>query len=161
MTGTPRGRRFGRATLRASTLGLIAAATISGPSAAQSLADAVRLAIETNPEVALVSASREVVDHELRQARGLYLPQVDVEGFIGPQWTDSPSTRARGTDGDQLTTNQLSIVLQQLVFDGFNTDNQVEQQASRVDAAAYRVLETAELIGLDVVQSYLDLLRHG
>ena len=162
MTGTPRGRRIGRATFRASALGalgMVAAATIAGPAAAQSLADAVRLAIETNPEVAQVSASREVVDHELRQARGLYLPQVDVEGFIGPQWTDSPSTRARGTDREQLTTNQLSIVLQQLVFDGFGTDNQVELQASRVDAAAYRVLETAELIGLDVVQSYLDVLR--
>ncbi len=159
MTGTPRGRRFGRATFRASALGLIAAATISGPALAQTLADAIRLAIETNPEVAQVSASREVVDHELRQARGLYLPQVDVEGFIGPQWTDSPSTRARGTDRERLTTNQLSIVLQQLVFDGFGTDNQVELQASRVDAAAYRVLETAELIGLDVVQSYLDVLR--
>ena len=159
MTGTPRGRRFGRAMFSAATLGLMTAAMAGGPAAAQSLADAVRLAIETNPEVAQVSASREVVDHELRQARGLYLPQVDVEGFIGPQWTDSPSTRARGVGREQLFPNQLSVVLQQLVFDGFGTDNQVELQASRVDAAAYRVLETAELIGLDVVQAYLDVLR--
>ena len=160
MTGTPRGRRIRRATLcAATTIGLIAAATISKPAAAQSMADAVRLAIETNPEVAQVSASREVVDQELRQARGLYLPQVDVEGFIGPEWTDSPSTRARGIGREQLFPNQLSVVLQQLVFDGFGTDNQVELQASRVDSAAYRVLQTAELIGLDVVQAYLDVLR--
>ncbi len=159
MTGTPRGRRFGRAVFSAAALGLMAAATTAGPAAAQTLTDAVRLAIETNPEVAQVSASRQVVDHELRQARGLYLPQLDVEGFIGPQWTDSPSTRARGVGREQLFPNQLSVVLQQLVFDGFGTDNQVELQASRVDAAAYRVLETAELIGLDVVQAYLDVLR--
>lgn len=160
MTGTPRGRGFARIAVAAVTLGLIlAAAPIAGPAAAQSLNDAVRLAIETNPEVAQAGASRDVVDHELRQARGLYLPQVDLDGFIGPQWTDSPSTRARGDGSNQLYANQLSIVLRQLVFDGFGTDNEVERQASRLDAAAFRVLETAELVGLDVVQAYLDTLR--
>lgn len=160
MTGTSRGRRNRRITVAAVALGLVTAVTASGrPASAQTLADAVRLAIDTNPEVAQASASRQVVDHELRQARGLYLPQVDLDGFIGPQWTDSPSTRARGDGRNQLYPNQLSIVLQQLVFDGFGTDNEVERQASRLDAAAYRVLETAELIGLDVVQAYLDVLR--
>ncbi len=159
MTGIPRDRRFGRVLFAAAALGLTAAGTSSGPAAAQTLADAIRLTIETNPEVAQVSASREVVDHELRQARGLYLPQLDVEGFYGSEWTDSPSTRARGLGRERLDTNQLSVVLQQLVFDGFGTDNEVELQASRVDAAAYRVLEAAELIGLDVAQAYLDVLR--
>lgn len=158
MTGTPRGRQFGRITA-AIVLGLVGLAAAGRPVTAQSLTDAVRLAIETNPEVAQASAGREVVDHELRQARGLYLPQVDLDGFIGPQWTDSPSTRARGDGRNQLYGNQLSLVLQQLVFDGFGTGNEIERQASRVDAAAYRVLETAELIGLDVVQTYLDVLR--
>ena len=96
MTGTPRGRHIGRI-ISAISLGLIVLAAASRPSAAQSLTDAVRLAIETNPEVAQSSAGREVVDHELRQARGLEFPQVDLDGSIGPQWTDSPSTRARGT----------------------------------------------------------------
>ncbi len=159
MTGTPRGRRFGRDIFGTMALGLIAATALTTPAAAQSLTEAVRAAIETNPEVAQASAGRNIVDHELRQARGLYLPQVDVEGFFGPEWTDSPSTRARGLGREQLYPSQLSVVLQQLVFDGFGTDNEVELQASRVDAAAYRVLETAELIGLDVVQSYLDVLR--
>lgn len=158
MTGTPRGRQLGRI-ISAFALGLIVLASASRPTAAQSLTDAVRMAIETNPEVAQASAGREVVDHELRQARGLYLPQVDLDGFIGPQWTDTASTRARGDGENLLYPNQLSIVLQQLVFDGFGTDNEVERQASRLDAAAYRVLETAELVGLDVVQSYLDVLR--
>ena len=159
MTATPQGRHFRRISVAAFALGLILAAPAVRPAAAQSLTDAVRLAIETNPDVGQASASREVVDHELRQARGLYLPQVDLEGLTGPQWTDSPSTRIRGLGRNQLYANQLSIILQQLVFDGFGTNNEVERQASRADAAAYRVLETAELIGLDVVQSYLDVLR--
>lgn len=158
MTGTPRGRHIGRITT-AIAFGLVGLATAGGPAAAQSLTDAVRLAIETNPEIAQASAGREVVDHELTQARGRYLPQVDLDAFAGPQWTDNPFTRARGEGRTQLYPNQLSIVLQQLVFDGFGTGNEVDRQASRLDAAAYRVLETAELIGLDVVQAYLDVLR--
>ncbi len=158
MIGTPRGRHFWRIK-SAFALGLFMLAAAIGPAAAQSLTDAVRLAIETNPEVAQASAGRQVVDHELRQARGLYFPQVDLDGFIGPQWTDRPSSVVPGDRDNRFYPHQLSIVLQQLVFDGFGTDNEVERQASRLDAAAYRVLETAELVGLDVVQAYLDVLR--
>jgi len=53
----------------------------------------------------------------------------------------------------------VSATLEQLLFDGFGTDAEVERQAYRVDASAYRVLERGEVIGLDAAQAYLDMLR--
>ncbi len=135
------------------------AAIVGTPAASATLAEAVALAIETNPEIGQASANREAVDFELRQARGLYRPQIDLEASGGAEWTDSPVNRSRGEDLDTFYPSRLSIVLQQLIFDGFATDSEVERQASRVDAAAYRVLERAEFIGLDVAQSYLDVMR--
>ncbi len=56
-----------------------------GTMAAQavSLNEAIELAISTNPDIGIVASNREAVDEELKQARGLYLPQIDVAAGIG------------------------------------------------------------------------------
>ena len=46
--------------------------------AALSLKDAVGLVIATNPEVGVTVKDRRAIDYELRQARALYYPQIDV-----------------------------------------------------------------------------------
>ena len=128
---------------------------------AMTLVEAVTFAVTTNPEIGEARANRLAIDQELVQARGLYLPQIDLEARTGPEWSDTPTTRARGAggDGDWQLPWQLSVVLQQRLFDGFEVDSEVERQAARVDAAAFRVIERSEFIGLDVVQAYLDVLR--
>lgn len=129
-------------------------ACLGGRAGAETLAEAVALAVYGNPEIGQAQANRNAIDFELRQARGLYLPQIDLEASIGPEWTDRGSI-----DSEVLLRRELSIVLQQMIFDGFATDAEVERQAARVDAAAYRVFERSEFIGLDAVQAYLDILR--
>ncbi len=129
---------------------------------AMTLVEAVRYALTTNPEIGEAQANRIAIDHELAQARGLYLPQVDLEAAVGPEWTDNVTTAARGeSGGDWQPRWELSLVLQQRIFDGYEARSEVERQAARVDAAAYRVLERSEFIGLDVVQAYLDVLRNA
>ena len=141
-----------------SILGAFAAATLTGSAKATTLREAVALAVSTNPEVGEAVSNRLAVDHELAQARGLYLPQIDVRGELGPQVVDDDSG-ASNEENRALPGWELSIVLQQRIFDGFATDAEVERQAARVDAAAFRVLERSEFIALDTVQAYLDLLR--
>ena len=130
------------------------------PADALTLEEAVAYTVETNPEIGEATANREAIDFELRQARGLYLPQIDIEASAGPGWRNGPNPDD-GDDHTWLFRRQLSATLQQLVFDGFATDAEVERQAARRDAASYRVLERSEFIGLDVVQSYLDVMRQA
>jgi adhesin transport system outer membrane protein len=152
--------------LRTAAIGLVmatvAAALPVSRTAAMTLEEAIRYALTTNPEIGEARANRMAIDHELEQARGLYLPQVDVEALGGPEWVDNSTTAARGRPrGDWLERWELSVVLQQRIFDGFEARSEVERQAARVDAAAYRVLERSEFIGLDVVQAYLDVMRNA
>jgi len=152
--------------LRTTAVGLaLTAMAITLPvsgAAAMTLEEAIEYTLTTNPEIGEASANRMAIDHELEQARGLYLPQVDFEAAAGPEWVDNSTTAARGRPGgDWLERWELSIVLQQRIFDGFETRSEVERQAARVDAAAYRVLERSEFIGLDVVQAYLDVMRNA
>ena len=145
----------------AATLAAVALLTASVvvPARALPLREAVALAVATNPEIGEAVGNRLAIDHELAQARGLYLPQVDLRGEVGPEFVEIDEPGDANNDTRALPRWQLSIVLQQRIFDGFATDSEVERQAARVDAAAFRVLERSEFVALDTVQAYLDVLR--
>jgi adhesin transport system outer membrane protein len=121
----------------------------------------VKVALEANPEIGEAIANREATQFTLRQARGLYLPQVDLEGRYGAQRFSSPGTRFSGTSDDTFARKEANLTLSQLIFNGFGRRGAVEEQAARVDAASHRVWERSELIGLGVVREYLEYGRLG
>ena len=131
------------------------------PASAISLREAVKVALEANPEIGEAIANREATQFELRQARGLYLPQVDLEGRYGAQNFDSPGTRFSGTSDDVFARKEANLTLSQLIFNGFGRRGAVEEQAARVDAASHRVYERSELIGLSITREYLEFGRLG
>ncbi|MCA0399809.1 MAG: TolC family outer membrane protein [Proteobacteria bacterium] len=122
--------------------------------------EAVRRAVRTNPAVGEASANRRATDFELRQAQGGLLPQVRLQADIGPESRrqyNSPLASQRS--GDFQSGRQANIVVRQVIFDGFATINESWRQAYRVDAASWRVKERSELIALDAIQAYTDILR--
>ncbi len=124
------------------------------------LRDAVAVGIATNPEYGVVAASRRATDEELRQGEALFLPSVDVRGDIGFEHTDDPGTRAgTGDDEQDLFRKEIGVTLTQMLFDGFEAKYEVERQEARIMSSAERVRETAELVGLSIVESYLEVLR--
>lgn len=145
------GRVFGAAL----AMGL-AASTV--PAGAMSLREAVVEALTSNPEVLQAAENREAVEFELRQAKGLFLPTIDLESSAGVTRLDSPSRRRLGTAGDELYPAEVGISLNQTLFDGGGRRAELERQAARVDGASFRVLERSEVIALKVVQEYLEIL---
>ncbi len=128
---------------------------------AMTLQEAVSLAISTNPEVGAVANDRLAVDEELRQGEALFYPQVDLRAETGPEFSENDTTDSQGhDDGKWRHRSQASLTLSQLLFDGFFAQSEVERQQARVKSAAYRVGETAEFVGLDAVEAYLEVLRH-
>jgi adhesin transport system outer membrane protein len=139
---------------------LAAALSLAGTNAgAQTLQETVQKAISSSPTIGVVTNNRQAVEQELRQARGLYLPQIDAKVAGGPEWTDNASTRARGAGTDRLTRVERQIFLQQRVFDGFETDSEVERQIFRSKSAANRVYESSEFTGLDAVEAHINTIR--
>jgi adhesin transport system outer membrane protein len=123
-----------------------------------SLRDAVAVGVATNPEYGVVAASRRATDEELEQGHALFLPSVDVRADTGYEHTDDPGTRARGDD-ENLWRYDAQLTLTQMLFDGWDAKYEVERQEARVQSSANRVRETAELVGLAIVESYLEVLR--
>lgn len=134
----------------------------SAPALAQrlTLEEAVRRAVTTNPAVGEATANRRATDHELRQAQGGLLPQVRLQADIGPEsLRQYQSPLASQRSGDFKAGRQAGLSVRQLIFDGFATVNETWRHAYRVDAASWRVKERSELVALDAVQAYTDILR--
>lgn len=125
------------------------------------LTSAVATGVRTNPEYGVVAASRRATDEELRQGRSLYLPSVDLAADAGYEHSNDPGTRggADSDDEEDLFRTQTSLTLTQMLFDGFDAKYEVQRQKARVNSSAHRVHETSELVGLSIVEAYLDVLR--
>lgn len=147
-------RRWGGVAIIATSL-----AVVSSHASATTLYEAIKIALEANPEIGQAIANREAIEFELRQAKGLWLPQLDFEGRAGAQNYESPNLATTGGQGGTLPRREANLVLQQLLFDGFNRRGEVEKQAARVDGASNRVYERSEFIGLAIVREFLEIGR--
>ncbi len=126
---------------------------------AMSMKEAVATAVDSNPEIGEAVANRAAIEFELEQGRGLYRPRLDLEGSIGGEIRDSVTSRANNDEDHLFLRKEASVVVRQLLFDGFGTEAEIERQASRVDGAALRVRERSEFIALAVIREYLEMLR--
>ncbi len=124
------------------------------------LKEAVATGVSTNPEYGTVAASRRATDEELEQGRALFRPSIDMNADAGFEHSDDPATRAgTGSDTENKFRYETGVTLTQLLFDGFDAAYEVERQKARVTSSANRVRETAELVGLSIVEAYLEVLR--
>lgn len=100
-----------------------------------------------------------VAEESMKAARGGYLPTVDVLAGYGRERTDSDSTRRlRDHHKETLNRGESRLRLQQMVFDGFATPNEVGRHRATVNARAYELLGTSESTALRVAEVYLDVL---
>lgn len=141
-------------------LGTVFSAAAFMPLAAQalSLKEAVKVAIETNPEIGQAIANREATEFELQQALGLYAPRLDLEASVGAQLSNTPSRRAAGIEADPLYPAQLGLTATWDLLDGGFRESEADRQAARIDSASFRVLERTEVIGLEVARLYFEIL---
>jgi len=137
------------------------APVMSAAPAQLSLAEAISLGVMTNPEYGVVAGTRRATDEELEQAKALYLPSIDFSADTGLEYTDDRFTNNRIGDDDTETLwrYEAGLTLTQMLFDGWETKYEVERQENRIQSSAHRVKETAELVGLSIVESFLEVIR--
>src|SRR3546814_15270609 len=114
-----------------SVSGLAIALVLSaaGGAEAMTLQEAVEYTVTTNPEIDEARANREAIDFELEQARGLYLPQVDIEASAGPGWNDGNGNGEN--DKDWMFRRGASIVARQMTLDGFAATSEIGRAGCR------------------------------
>jgi adhesin transport system outer membrane protein len=134
-----------------------------------SINEALRQAVQTNPGVGEASANRRATQTELRQTQSTLLPQVRVDASWGPEKFDqnysgvapvAGLTAPVTGGGPWRNGSQESVVVRQILFDGFASIHDIWRQTARVNAAAFRVREHTELIALDGAEAYVNVVRY-
>jgi outer membrane protein, adhesin transport system len=125
-----------------------------------SINDAISQAVLTNPGVGEASANRRATKTELRQTQSSLLPQVRLEARVGPEKFTQDIIPPPAGNGTWLHGREGSVVVRQLLFDGFASIHDIWRQSARVDAASFRVRERTELTALDAAEAYIDVVRY-
>ena len=126
---------------------------------AETMQEVVDYTIHNSPDVSATAADRRAVEQEIEQARAGYFPRIDIDAGYGYEHKNSPSTRSRGLGGVNKTREELGIVLDQMIFDGYLTKNEVRRHTARTNSRAYTVHGQAEIDSLNAVRAYLNLQR--
>lgn len=126
---------------------------------AAQLDEVVSQGILTNPEVRQVLHARNAVYEEVNQAKGGYLPRIDVAGGIGYEWTENSSTASSGDGDEDLQRQEASISIRQMLFDGFLTESEVDRHTARLEARNHRLREVAEETALEITRAYLEIVK--
>lgn len=96
------------------------------------------------------------VDKDRDVAMSGWRPSVDLEVTAGNYETSSPST---GLITREYDSNRARLSVTQNLFNGFNTDNQIDQNQARLSSSLYQIYDTTDNIALEAIQSFLDALK--
>jgi adhesin transport system outer membrane protein len=150
------------AELKARVAGLalvLAAAGCAYEAAAQTLPEAVRLALRRNPEVLAAAANARAGVALFDQAGAGRLPTIDLRGAAGQEESENVGLQLSGRDSRTLTRREGSLTLRQNVFDGSQVRSEMERQSFRLDSTRYRLIETGETVALRAAEAYIEALR--
>lgn len=137
----------------------LAASFLFPPAAsAQTLEEALRLAYENNPTLNAQRAALRAIDENVPRALSGYRPTITALGDYG--WVDRRSRSNLGVVS-RSTTNPggASLVVEQNLFAGFRTTNELRAAQSEVAQARETLRDTEQAVLLAVVTVFMDVLR--
>ncbi|WP_232471413.1 TolC family outer membrane protein [Halomonas sp. N3-2A] len=120
---------------------------------ANNVADVVKTAIEYNPQVKAAWNELQAAEHDVDVARGNYLPSIDATAGVGRADREVDGVGSYSTSFAELTLNQM-------IWDGFATRNEVERLDRAKLVSYYELLGASENVALEAVQAYLDVERY-
>lgn len=124
---------------------------------AQTLEQAVALALANNPQIK--ASYNQFVSNvkDSDAAGGAYLPTIDLDAGIG--YEGIRPADSTGNDDTDLTRKEASIILNQLLWDGNATLNDMDRTAADAESVRLQLLDDASNLALEVTKVYLNAVK--
>ena len=135
-----------------------APAALAQSSGVITLEEAVKVAVNSNPEIAQAQYNTEAIQFERKQAQGLYAPRVDLDASAGVRHLNNVSRRGLNIADQTLYPRSVGAQAEWVALDFGRRRGELMRQSARVDGASLRVVERSEFIALQVSRQYLDLM---
>lgn len=123
--------------------------------AALTLKEVAQSAVLNSPEVTSKWHNFRAADEEVGVARGGYFPRVDLTAGTGREQLRQPTA----ADRDYTRTGYV-LSLNQMLFDGFATRNEVRRLGKARLVRYYELLDASENVALEAARAYIDVLRY-
>jgi adhesin transport system outer membrane protein len=117
------------------------------------LKETTQKAILSNPEVLAKWHNFQSATAERSAANGGFLPSVNLNANVGEQ-------RDRRITSSTTNRSTAGISLNQMLYDGFLTSNEVKRFDYQRLAKLYELQDTTEAVALEVVRAYADVIRY-
>jgi len=143
-------------------LGLAAEVTVpEGDTDFAPLRHVAQKAIISNPEVNAKYHNFKASVEEVGVAFGGYLPRVDVVAGAGREYLKEPVfSGSKIYNEGYYNRNGWLVSLNQMLFDGFATRNEVKRLNKAQLVRYYELLEAIDNVALEAGRAYLDVLRY-
>ena len=129
--------------------------TYSDGEASREYAEAIRRAVLENPQVNLEWHRFSASQQAQKAAKGALLPEVNLNATAGREERATPQTAFDPYDAQSGTFS-----IRQLLFDGFTALETTRERQFESAAQYFQLRNTAEQVGLEVADAYLDTYRH-
>jgi outer membrane protein len=153
-----------RGRLLAAVFGVGVLGAAAAPACAETLADAVALAYETNPSLQAQRATQRGIDESWVQARTGWRPTLQLQGTAA--WNDIRTPRAAGGGGffgaptiQKFNTGSLALTLSQPLWTGGRTAAAVSAAQADVLQGRENLRRLEEQVLAAAIQGYEDVRR--
>ncbi len=131
------------------------AQTVSPEGQPEQLLQAVRKAVASHPDVQAKWNGFRAADYQRDVAKAGYLPQINLSASAG---NENRVTSGINAGNYGLSSAQLS--LDQILFDGGFTANEVKRLSAAKLTRYYELLEASETAALEAIRAYADVARY-
>lgn len=128
---------------------------------AETLTQAVTAALKTHPTLEAAIASREAASYDKREKFSDLFPKLNVRSAGGRVYGDNSTSRGLSVTRGAGYSDYFegSVTMSQMIFDGFETYRRLDALEARYKAADQDIVDSRETLAMEVVLTYLDLLR--
>ncbi|WP_217450864.1 TolC family outer membrane protein [Vogesella oryzae] len=151
---------FRRKHLSGYTLLALIAMTTPALSHAIELKDAVMQTVKDNPEIGMKWYTFRASAEEKGIARADFFPTVDLSYTVGHENLKDPQSKNVATESS-FTRHGYAATLNQNLFTGFQTINQLKQLDYTARARYFEYLAAAESQSLESVRAFIDVVRYS
>ncbi|MDD5366484.1 MAG: TolC family outer membrane protein [Gallionellaceae bacterium] len=133
----------------------LAALTSVSYAGGTTLKEAAQEAVSKNPDVVMRWHAYKAATEQIDVAKGGYLPKVDLTAGVARESKKTP-----GIIDDTYTRSGASLILNQMLFDGFATRNEVAKFNYAQRVRYNELLDASETAALEAMRAYTDVLRY-
>jgi len=132
----------------------VSVAVLSTPASAETIQGALSKAYQNNSKLNSARAGVRVTDEGVAIAKSGYRPTIAGSASI-----DYSTTRREGGGTTRLTQGNFGVQINQTLFDGFQTKNNVAAAEARVSASVESLRNTEEDTLFSAAQSYMNVIH--